>query len=89
MRCNFGWLAVTHQSVVVVTGSEGRTDANVSQSTALPDRFIGSANVRVCNIAPYDKGVEFVLQVDWDEDLPIWADIVLFDGAPSGFATSD
>jgi hypothetical protein len=74
---------------VVVAASEGRTNANISHSTALPDRFIGSANVRVCNIAPYDRGVEFVLQVDWDEDLPIWADIVLLDERPVGFSTSD
>ena len=78
-RLNFG--DINHQSVVLVTASEG-DDGN---SSASPQRFVGSANFTVANIAPFDGGVRFVVRVDWDTPIPLWTDIVIMDGFPQGF----
>lgn len=75
---------ITHRSVVLATASEGDT----GNSTASPQRFVGSATFRVCNIAPFDGGVHLVVEIDWDEGLPLWTDIVIMDGFPDGFLRS-
>jgi hypothetical protein len=72
---------INDQSIVLVTASEG-DEAN---STASPARFVGNANIRVENIAPFNKGVVFIVSVDWDHPLPIWTDIVILDEFPQGF----
>ena len=82
LPCTFAFGAINHQSVVLVSASEGR-DPTTSQA---PERFVGAANVTVHNIAPFDGGVSFLLTVDWDDPLPIWADIVVLDEFPQGFA---
>jgi hypothetical protein len=81
LNCTFSWGAINHQSVVLVSASEGRDPVN----TQAPERFIGAADVTVKNIAPFDGGVGFVLGVDWGSPLPIWADIVVLDEFPQGF----
>ena len=72
---------INNQSVVLVSASEG----DEGNSTASPQRFVGAANVRVENIAPFDGGVVFIVSILWDEPLPIWADIFVADGFPRGF----
>ncbi|MBD1847597.1 hypothetical protein H6F89_30195 [Cyanobacteria bacterium FACHB-63] len=80
--CTFNYSDINHQSVVLVTASEG-DEAN---STASPQRFIGSADFTVTSIAPFDGGVRFAVQIiGWDEPIPFWSDIVIMDGFPPGF----
>lgn len=94
LNCTYSWNAVNHASTVLVSAGEG-TDRPGRATTQDPDRFVGDALITVHNIAPYGLapgegyelvgggpvggGVRFVLTVDWDEPLPIWADIVLLD----------
>jgi hypothetical protein len=105
VRCNFSWKAINHQSVVLISAAEGRRDARTAGSTADPERFVGAANVTVRNIAPYGTapgeglepkdggvvggGVEFVIDVEWHDPRPIWADIALMDEIPKWFAFSE
>jgi hypothetical protein len=65
----------------LVSASEGRDPI----TTQAPERFVGSADITVHNIAPFDGGVTFLLTVDWPDPLPIWADIVVLDEFPQGF----
>ena len=81
LKVTFNSRGINHQSVVLVSASEG----DEGNSTASPKRFVGAANVRVENIAPFDGGVVFVVSILWDEPLPIWADIFVADGFPRGF----
>ena len=82
------WRAIKHQSVVLVSASEGRENVNEAPSSYEPNRFVGYALITVHNIAPFDGGVSFVLTVNWDEPLPIWADVVLLDKIPTGWVTA-
>lgn len=96
LHCTLNWRAIHQQSVVLVSASEGRDPSD----TLAPGRFVGAANVTVHNIAPFGLtdpfgggspgggGVRFVLTVEWDEPLPIWADIVVLDELPQGFVRS-
>jgi hypothetical protein len=79
--CRLNSPRINHQSVVLVTASEG-DEAN---STASPQRFIGSADFTVTSIAPFDGGVYFAVQIGWNEPIPFWSDIVIMDGFPQGF----
>ena len=72
---------INHQSVVIVTASEG----DESNSTASPQRFIGAADFTVTGIAPFDGGVRFAVQIGWDDPIPLWTDIIVMDGFPQGF----
>jgi hypothetical protein len=72
---------ITPQSVVLASVGEG-DDGNTSAS---PQRFLGSANMRVDNIAPFDSGVRLRFVIDWDEPLNVWADLVVLDGFPQAF----
>jgi len=90
LNCTFGWNAINHQSVVLVSASEGAQDVNQALSQREPDRFVGEALITVHNIAPFGDapgggGVKFVLFVNWYEPLPIWVDIVLLDEVPIGW----
>ena len=80
-RYTFHSRYINRQSVVLITASEG----DEGNSTQSPQRFVGNANVRVENIAPYDGGVTFVVVVEWDHPLPIRTDVVIQDGFPQGF----
>jgi hypothetical protein len=42
-------------------------------------RFVGNANITVENIAPRSGGLTARINVDWDEPLPIWVDVRVFD----------
>ena len=48
-------------------------------------RYVGDANITVCNIAPHsppfdpNHGVTFVVQIDWETPLNIVADITVLD----------
>lgn len=72
---------MSHQSVVLVTASEG----DGSDSTASPQRLIGAADFTVTSIAPFDGGAGFVVQVGWDDPIPLWTDLAVTDGFPPGF----
>ena len=80
------------QETVFVAVSEG----NNADSSASPDRFLGSARMWVENISPFEgrrelggTGIQFRLVVDWDEPLPVWADVFIADEIPQGFLTSE
>ena len=84
VRCNFHWSDIRHDSVVVVTASEGQegVDADdhvIAYTSNSPQRFVGSARFTVDNIAPYDGGVVFRVTIDWPSPLTLWTDIILFD----------
>jgi hypothetical protein len=81
LKVTFSSRAINHQSVVLVSASEG----DEGNSTASPKRFVGAANVHVENIAPFDGGVAFIISILWNDPLPIWADIYVADGFPNGF----
>jgi len=71
---NFDWDEIRHDSVVVITASEGKPPiTNVS-----PERWVGAAPVHVLNIAPYDGGVVFAVWIDWGEPIGLWTDITVF-----------
>jgi hypothetical protein len=79
---NFSWDIITHQSSVVVTASEGRElpeEGHVVLSTESPERFIGAAQFSVHNVAPYDGGVTFRVEIDWSSLLSLWVCITVFD----------
>jgi hypothetical protein len=81
VQCNLSDPDINHQSVVVVTASEG----DDSDSTASPQRFVGAANFTVSDIAPNDGGVSFIVNIDWDNPLNLWTDIAIMKGFPQGF----
>ena len=85
VTCTFNSGAINHQSVVLVTASEG----DRGDSTASPKRFVGSAHIRVENIAPFDGGVVFRVIIDWENPLPVWTDIFVADEFPQGFFRSN
>ena len=79
--CTFNSGFINHQTVVLVTASEG-DEGNTTQS---PQRFVGSADFTVASIAPFDRGVKFVVEIGWNDPISLWTDIVIMDGFPQGF----
>ena len=67
-----------NKKTVLVTASEG-FDASQVGSSAMPKRFVGDASVWVSNIAPRDGGLSCRIHVDWDDPIPIWVDVRVFD----------
>jgi hypothetical protein len=84
VTCTFSHEAINHQSVVLVAASEG----DRGDSSASPQRKVGSASIRVENIAPFDRMVVFRVFIEWDDPLPVWADIFVADEFPQGFFRS-
>lgn len=92
LNCTFNSRKINRASVVLVAASEG----DEGNSSASPDRFLGKANVRVENIAPFEgdmntelgMGVRFRVIVSWSDPIPIWADIFVADEIPETFARS-
>jgi hypothetical protein len=79
---NFGWDAINHLSSVVITAAEGRElseNGVILRTTNSPERFIGNAQFSVHNVAPYDGGVGFRLEIDWPGLLNTWVCITVFD----------
>jgi len=81
VTCTFNSRAINHQSVVIVTASEG----DEGNSSASPQRFVGSAPIGIENIAPFEGGVRFRMYIFWDDPLPVWTDIFIADEFPTGF----
>jgi hypothetical protein len=77
--CKFDVRDNWNQRTVLVTASEGFDADQPFESSDMPSRFVGNATIRVSNIAPRDGGVTFKVHVEWDEPLPVWADIHVFD----------
>lgn len=73
-RYDFTWDQIFHDSVVVITASEGK-----QPSTNSPERFVGDAGFTVMNIAPRDGGVTFGVRIEWDEPIGLWTDITVFE----------
>ena len=73
--------SINNQSVVIVTASEG----DRANNTNSPQRFVGDANIRINNIAPFNGGVRFVMIVEWYAPLPVWTDVFVADEFPHGF----
>jgi hypothetical protein len=81
---NFGWDAITHQSSVVITAAEGKEpveNGTVLLTNESPERFIGAAQFTVHNVAPYDGGVTFRLEINDGNPLVTWVCITVFDNA--------
>ncbi len=74
-KFNLAWRVINHQSVVLISASEGQQPI----TTAAPERFVESATFVVGNIAPQDGNVSFVVLIDWFEPLNLWTDITVFD----------
>jgi hypothetical protein len=67
-----------NMKTVLVAASEGFDASEFGQSD-MPRRFVGNANITVENIAPRSGGLTARINVDWDEPLPIWVDVRVFD----------
>jgi hypothetical protein len=81
LNCTFSQSAINHQSVVLISVSEGKEPS----STAAPERFQGDAHIWVENISPREGAVEFRIMVNWFEPLEIWVDIFIADEFPQGW----
>jgi len=81
---NYNWDAIDHDSVVLVTASQYVPTNPPSDE----HRFIGAANFTVSNIAPHgppydpNRGVTFVVNVDWKSDIGLVTDIIVLDDKP-------
>lgn len=75
LRYDFDWDQIRHDSVVVITASEGHPPIN----TNAPERFVGAAPFTVMNVAPRDGGVTFAVRIQWHEPIGLWTDITVFD----------
>ncbi|GAA2143346.1 hypothetical protein GCM10009760_29610 [Kitasatospora kazusensis] len=83
---NFNWPGVidSHSTVIVTAGEYARNDDPHAPHTDYP-RFVGAADIRVCNISPHGDtpgdvgGVTFVVDVDWGAPLHIVTDIIVLD----------
>jgi hypothetical protein len=84
---NFNWGEIHANSVVLVTACEYRPDGPTHQD-GTAQRFCGDANIAVYDIAPHgspsdpNEGVTFVVDIMWDNPLPICTDITVFDQPP-------
>ena len=79
---NFTWDIINHMSSVVITAAEGQEPSENGQvlgTSNSPERFIGNAQFSVHNIAPYDGGVTFRIEIDWGSPLNTWVCITVFD----------
>ncbi len=79
---NFSWDIIKDTSSVVITAAEGRgflEDGQFIISNQSPERFIGDAQFTIHNIAPYNGGVAFRLEIDWPSLLDVWVCITVFD----------
>jgi hypothetical protein len=90
-RANLNWDAIDKESVVVVTASEymdSRSSGGIFADRPSQPRFVGDGNVWVSNIAPHgppddpNKGVTFVINIDWGEPIYVVADISVLDNPP-------
>ena len=78
---NFSWDIINPRSCVVITASQGREpfeDGHIDLSSDSPRRFIGDARYTVHNIAPYDGGVTFCIEIEWGSPLNTWVCIAVF-----------
>jgi hypothetical protein len=74
---NFDWNEIYHDSVVVITASQGKAPI----TTKIPERWVGAAPICVMNVAPYDGGVAFAVRIEWEEPVGLWTTITVFDRA--------
>jgi hypothetical protein len=81
---NFSWDAINHKSCVVITAAEGSEPSENGQvlgTSNSPQRFVGAAPFTVHNVAPYDGGVSFRIEIGWGSTLNTWVCIAVFDDA--------
>lgn len=72
---NLAWDQIQHNSIVVITASEGQPPI----STAQPQLFVGDSRFTVNNIAPQDGHVTFRVTIEWDQPLNLWTTLTVFD----------
>jgi hypothetical protein len=80
-RYDFTWEEIHHDSVVVISASEGKPPI----TSNAPERFVGDAGFMVLNIAPRDGGVVFGVRIEWDQPIGLWTNITVFDRSDSLF----
>jgi hypothetical protein len=84
---NFNWNAIDSDSVVLITASEYVPQPNPPPGANL-QRFVGDASIRIDNISPHgppfdnNRGVTFVVNVDFPQPLFIVTDITVLDDKP-------
>jgi hypothetical protein len=84
---NVNWSAISANSVVLITASEYAPNGP-EDSDGSAQRWCGDANIRVANVTPHgppsdaNRGVTFVVEIDWADPLPIVTDITLLDAPP-------
>jgi hypothetical protein len=80
IRANYNFPDFNENSVVVITACEITTVGNNPRH-----RKLGDADVWVSNVAPHgppsdpNNGVEYILHIDWPNDLNVLVDINLLD----------
>lgn len=78
-------------STVLTSACEWHTDTARDTRDHDCARFVGDTTVRVGNVAPYgpptdpNNGMSFVVEVDWEDALPICTDITLLENIPVQF----
>jgi hypothetical protein len=84
---NYDWDAIGANSVVLMTACEYKPDGPASDDRSA-QRWSGDAPVRVVSIAPHgppsdpNRGVTFMVEVDYGDPLPICTDITVLDDPP-------
>jgi hypothetical protein len=81
-KYNFGWGIISNLSSVMITASEGSEpfeNGHIVGSTQSPKRFVGDALFKVHNVAPYEGGVHFTVEIDWPGPLNLWICITVLD----------
>jgi hypothetical protein len=74
---NLNWDQIRHDSIVVITASEG--DPPIT--SAAPNRFVGDARFTINNVAPHDGGVGFRVTIEWPQPLNLWTTVTVFDSS--------
>jgi hypothetical protein len=77
---NFNWTPITSQSVVQISACEWKPSTTIGGKS----KHRGAAPIYIKNIRPHgnnveENGVEFFVQVEWGQPLPIVFDITVFD----------
>src|SRR4051812_34269523 len=85
-RVNLQWDIIKHESVVVITASEGEEGfeeghpllTTSAEGVGSPRRFVGDARFTVDSVSPHDGGVTFQVTIDWSGPLTLWTDVIVF-----------
>lgn len=89
---NVDWPHVDSTSTLLDSACEWHTNANRDPQDHDCARLVDDATIRDENGAPHgpppdpNHGVTFMVEVDWEDALPMRTDITLLDNVPAQFA---